>query len=281
MKTTRPETDRIRPSRHRRWLAPLASWLLATSFGLLHAEPPTTSQEKSATEESEDASTDAPAEATNPAEPSAKAEADKQPPWRSLFNGRDLTNWKSTNFGGEGDVTVKDKAIHLAMGNSLTGITWSPNSDAEALPTVNYEVELQARRVQGDDFFCGLTFPYKDTHASLILGGWGGGLTGISCINHYDASENDTTGYHDFKRNQWYHVRLRVTDGKFEAWIDGKSYVDVALGNATISVRNEVEPSRPLGVASFITASEIRGIRIRSIPPKEKSPPEESPTDDS
>lgn len=200
--------------------------------------------------------------------PVAKSEQDekgKKVEWRGLFNGKDLTNWKSTNFGGEGEVVVKDKAIVLPMGSSLTGVTWKPGKKEKPLPKINYEIELEARRVEGGDFFCGLTFPYKDTHASLVLGGWGGGVIGISCIDHYDASENDTTSYHAFKQKQWYKVRLRVTEGRFQAWIDDKSFVDSEFGSSEIGVRIEVELSRPLGIASFSTTSELRNIRIRPV----------------
>ena len=37
------------------------------------------------------------------------------------------------------------------------------------LPKVDYEIELDAMKVNGSDFFVGLTFPYKESHASIIL----------------------------------------------------------------------------------------------------------------
>ena len=61
---------------------------------------------------------------------------------------------------------------------------------------------------------------------------------------------------------------MRVTEGKFEAWIDDKSFVDLELGDSDVDVRVEVELSRPLGIASFSTTSEIRNVRIRPITPK-------------
>jgi hypothetical protein len=38
------------------------------------------------------------------------------PSSKSLFDGKTLTNWKSTPFGDEGSVTVKDGMIVLAKG---------------------------------------------------------------------------------------------------------------------------------------------------------------------
>lgn len=248
---------------NRSHLAPVAIALLGASLftAILSAEPPTDT--KPATKPA--------VGKTDEVKPqSEKANEKNGKPWRSLFNGKDLTNWKSTNFGGEGEVKInaKEKALVLSMGSSLTGVTWDPGEDVAPLPKNNYEIELQARRTVGNDFFCGLTFPYKDSHATLVLGGWGGGVVGISCIDHYDASENDTTNYFNFKQNQWYKVRMRVTEGKFNAWIDDKSFVDVDLGDSKVGVRVEVELSRPLGIASFTTTSEIRNVRIRPVAPK-------------
>ena len=40
-------------------------------------------------------------------------------------DGKTLAGWKSTEFGGEGEVSVVDGAIVLEMGNNMTGITWT------------------------------------------------------------------------------------------------------------------------------------------------------------
>ncbi len=95
-----------------------------------------------------------------------------------LFDGKSLDGWKKTNFGGEGDVEVIDGQIILSMGYPMTGVTLAGGN----LPTRNYEISLEAKRIEGTDFFCGLTFPVNDSHCSLIAGGWGGTLVGLSCI---------------------------------------------------------------------------------------------------
>ena len=177
-----------------------------------------------------------------------------------LFDGKTLKQWKSTNFGGEGDVMVKDKQIIMEFGSPLTGITWK--ADPKKLPKVNYEITLDAKRVDGSDFFCGLTFPVKDAPCSLILGGWGGGTTGLSSINGADASENETTDYRMFKNGQWYKIRLRVLDDEIKAWIDGKEIVCVNTKDKQLGIRIEVELSKPLGIASFQTTAAIRNFKL-------------------
>jgi hypothetical protein len=204
-----------------------------------------------------------------PASDTAKPQADKVLPkageggWRPLFDGKTLTNWKPTNFGGEGEVYVKDGVVGFHMGNPLTGITW----DGAELPKVNYELAFETRRVEGGDFFCALTFPYKDSHASLVLGGWGGAVTGMSSINGYDASENETTDYFKFEKGKWYKVRLKVTDSAITAFIDDEQLFEVETADKTISTRIEVDVSKPLGFCSFETQGEVRNIRLREIKP--------------
>ena len=184
----------------------------------------------------------------------------KKMEWVSLFDGKTLKGWEKTKFGGEGDVTVKDGKLLLDFGADLTGV-----HTKQKLPKMNYEVELEAMRVDGSDFFCGFTFPVNDSFCSLIIGGWGGGVCGISSLDGLDASENETTTYRGFKKGVWYPVRVRVTPEKIEAWLEKKQIVDVKIKDKKISVRSEVDPSRPFGFSSWQTAAALRKIRIRKL----------------
>jgi hypothetical protein len=130
---------------------------------------------------------------------------------------------------------------------------------------MNYEVSLEAKRVEGSDFFCGLTFPVKEDPCSLILGGWGGGVCGLSSIDGSDASENNTSSYRKFENGRWYAIRLKVTDAKIEAWIDKEQIIDQELNDHSISIRLEVEPSKPFGLATWRTGAALRNIRIRRL----------------
>ena len=66
-----------------------------------------------------------------------------------------------------------------------------------------------------------------------------------------------------FENKRWYSIRVKVTQDKIEAWIDKKKVVDVEPGTRRISVRWEIEACRPLGIATWNTASAIRNIRFR------------------
>lgn len=174
-----------------------------------------------------------------------------------LFNGYNLDGWEIANFGPQGPVYVSGDAVILGMGDGCTGITWKGD-----FPLSGYEVTLEAKRVDGNDFFCGITFPAGDMPCTLIIGGWGGTVVGLSCINGYDASENETTRLMSFQKDTWYHIGLKVVDGTILASIDSVPVVNFTIGTKRLSVRPEVELSRPFGIASWRTTAAIRNIRL-------------------
>jgi hypothetical protein len=190
------------------------------------------------------------------AEPTKKADRKE----RALFDGKTLAGWKVTNFGGEGEVKVEDGMILLDFGSSLTGITYQGK-----LPTTNYEISLEAQRLDGNDFFCGLTFPVAKSHCSLILGGWAGSVVGLSSIDGQDASQNETTRFMSFKSKKWYRVRVRVEPEQIQAWVDDEKIVDQNIKDRAISTRVEVDLSKPLGIAAFETRAALRNIRLREL----------------
>ncbi|MCA9010016.1 MAG: DUF1080 domain-containing protein [Planctomycetaceae bacterium] len=199
---------------------------------------------------------------------SGEVAADKDG-WKSLFNGKDLDGWKITNFGGEGEIYVEEGAVVISQGSDLSGI----HTERE-LPKSNYEVQFEAQRAAGNDFFAGLTFPVKDSHCSLIVGGWGGGICGLSSLSGMDASENETTSYRDFEKGRWYRIKLIVTDDHISAWIDDKNIVDVDTTGQRIGTRFEVDRSKPFGFATWQTTGKLRDIKIRSLPAAEAKPGE-------
>ncbi|MBI5684458.1 MAG: DUF1080 domain-containing protein [Verrucomicrobia bacterium] len=198
------------------------------------------------------------AKTTDAAKPAAAEEGCK-----SLFDGKSLNGWKPTNFIGKGKVEVKDGCILLGKGNDLTGVSFV---ETNSLSRTDYEIELEGKRVGGYDFFCGLTFPVGKACCTLVLGGWGGSVVGISSIDGMDASENETTKSMEFVKDRWYAIRVRVTAEKIECWIDKEQIVDVTITGKRIGMRfGEIEESAPLGIASYNTASAFKNIRLRRL----------------
>ena len=178
----------------------------------------------------------------------------------SLFDGKSLGQWAIIDFGGQGEVYVKDGAIYMEMGNDMTGIVWKG-----PLIRINYEITLEAMRVNGSDFFCGLTFPVDENPCSLILGGWGGGVCGLSNIDYYDAANNETSRFLSFEDNKWYKVRLRVMPDRIQAWLDDEELVNIEITGRKIDIRAEMDLAVPLGIATWQTGGAVRNIKIKPI----------------
>ena len=178
----------------------------------------------------------------------------------SLFDGKTLKGWDITPFGTEGDVYVKNNSIILGTGDGCTGITIK-----KVFPTINYEVLLEAKRINGTDFFCGMTFPVLDEFATLIVGGWGGTVVGLSCIDGFDASENETSKLKKFTKNRWYFIRLLVTEEYIKVWIDDFLFVNHMMDDRPLTIRSEVLLSRPFGITSWQTTAAIRNICLNRL----------------
>lgn len=172
--------------------------------------------------------------------------------------------WVAIDGAAEVGCEEKERVMKIGVGTELNGVRWTG-----ALPTVPYEVELEARRVSGSDFFCGLTFPVRDGKecVSLIVGGWGGSLVGISSIDGMDASENSTGSQHEFEDGRWYRIRVEVGKERLQAWIDDKQVVDAQTEGQKLSLRpGPIEDCAPLGLATWLTSAELRGVRWRGKP---------------
>lgn len=194
-----------------------------------------------------------------PAAPAAKVHV--------LFDGKSLDHWKPAEFGGEGKVHLKDGELLIETGEPMTGVTWK----GAELPKVDYEITYEAKRIEGSDFFGTVTFPVQKDTCSFVLGGWGGGLTGLSNLDGNNASENETTGYHDFEQNKWYKIKVRVTKTKMQVWIDDAQVVDVVYTDKKIGIRVEVELNKPLGFSTYRCTGALRNIKVTELPPSEAS----------
>jgi hypothetical protein len=166
---------------------------------------------------------------------------------------------------GAADVEWDDgsRVMRIGVGTDLNGVRWTG-----PMPTVPYGVELEARRLIGSDFFCGLTFPVRNGTecVSLIVGGWGGSLVGISSINGLDASENTTGSQHEFEDQRWYRIRVEVRQERLQVWIDDRQVVDAHTEAQKLSLRDgPIEACAPFGLATWLTSAELRGIKWRKL----------------
>jgi hypothetical protein len=181
----------------------------------------------------------------------------------TLFDGKTMKNWKTTEFGGEGPAEVEQGQIIVHSGSTLSGVNWT----GPALPKENYEIELDAMKLDGSDFFVGLTFPYKNDYASLVLGGWGGSVVGISSVNGNDAANNEWSAAREFKKKTWYHIRLRATGERISAWLDNDTepFLDIETTGKEISTRSDIDAAKPLGLSTYQTSAAYKNIILRKL----------------
>jgi len=195
----------------------------------------------------------------------------KEENWKPLFDGEALTDWIVPAYGGDGEVSVKEGKIVIERGLMMTGIRYD-----KEFPTIDYEIRYEARRTGGYDFFAACTFPVKGSFCTFVNGGWGGGVIGLSSINGYDASENETTKYHAFKENLWYRFHIRVREEQIQVWItpqnkEGdweteKLVVDLEMDtNKKLSTRFEMNLYKPLGISTWNTEGQLRNIEYRKV----------------
>lgn len=180
-----------------------------------------------------------------------------------------LSKWKSINFGGEGDVYYKDGTLNNDIG-LLTGVVYTGDlAELFGEDLENYEITLDAKRVEGLDIFLGLTFPVgKVGHVSLVLGGWAGPINGLSSLDGLNASENSTTTFKEggYELDRWYKVRVRVTSEKIECWLDEEQIVDVKRADyKEFDVDGRVIDSKPFGLFTYETWGAYRELKVRRL----------------
>ncbi len=153
--------------------------------------------------------------------------------------------------------------LRLGWGESLSAMKWTGTP-----PAVPFEIELEARRIDGTDFFCGLTFPARASGECLtwIVGGWGGSLVGLSSIDGRDAAENETGSHRAFAKERWYHLRLKRQGESGEAWIDGEQVIRIDTRDRELSLRpGPIAVCAPFGLATWQTTAEFRNLRWRGL----------------
>lgn len=189
--------------------------------------------------------------------------------WRLLESAL-ASEWQQAGIPEEGQIQINsDDELVLAAGQPMTGARFMGWAAAE-LPQTSYVIQYEALREEGRDFFGTVTFPVgsHDTHASFVLGGWGGTLTGISSIDFLDASENQTRAEMPFQANRWYRVRIEVRPEDLRVWVDGKPVVNANIKGRKVGLRpGDIEQCVPFGFATYATKAKIRNVVIEWLRP--------------
>jgi hypothetical protein len=200
----------------------------------------------------------------------AGSEATASYEWRELFDGESLAGWRRLDFDGEGGaVEVSDGLLSFGRGDPFTAVV--VDDPTFAAPAVEYEIVARARKIEGRDFFCALTFPVpeKQSHLTFVAGGWGGGVTGLSNIDQLDANRNPTRAVLDYEFNRWYELRIEVRRGRIRCYVNGTIVTNASIDGKELSLRpGKLEACAPFGLASWRTGSQFESVRIRALPPE-------------
>lgn len=228
----------------------------------------------------------------------AAAVSEKKP---AVYTVSDWADWKKQDTGPEAKVEVKaeiaepnpakdakpaalsaeaKKAGVLIIGPGAPFSAVKYEGKADILPREGYEIAWDAMRVEGSDFFAALTFPVgkpeegkKERCVTLVTGGWGGWVVGISSIGHQFASENESTRSYEFVSGRWYRFTLQVTPEVIRCLIDGKEQFKVDVRDKALTMHpSEIQRCEPLGFASYETKGAIRNLQIRKLEPGELKP---------
>ena len=165
-----------------------------------------------------------------------------EPAWTPLEG-----KWESISDGNFGE---ENGVLTVGFAEAMNGVKWTGEA-----PQPQFEMEWQARRVDGSDFFSAVTFPARGENecVTFVAGGWGGATVGISSIDDKDASENETTSRRKFERGVWYRIRLMRSGEKIEAWIDDEKVIDVSTEGKRLSLRpGPISACAPFGVATCL-----------------------------
>ena len=184
-------------------------------------------------------------------------------PWQPIFNKINLQDWqiiKTESFVHHGKITVKNGHLCLRAGQPGTGIRY-----LKPIPRTNYELLIEARREEGFDFFCGLTFPVGSNYCTFVAGGWDGDITGLSNINRRSAADNETTTSISYETGRWYTFLIRVTPKQISVHVDDQQIINADIRHSEIGIRPTMQPLIPLGLSSWYTQAGVRNLRIRSI----------------
>ena len=172
------------------------------------------------------------------------------------------SNWEVVAdymFEDHGNVLFENDQTVLMGGDPATGIRFRGD-----FPTDFYEVSFDAKRVNGNDFFCGMTLPVGDEYCTLILGGWSGTIVGLSNVDGEPAVENLTATTIDFVNGRWYRVRIDVSS-VIRVWVDGRQVIELERAGHQFSLWWEQEEMAPFGIATWgATTAAIRDLQTKA-----------------
>ena len=192
--------------------------------------------------------------------PARQIPAQDAGPWKSFFDGKTLDGWRTME--PDCNVYAQDGQLIFEAGGMGTSIAWT-----RAFPRVDYELSVEARRLEGSGAFCHIAFPVDATHCFLVVGGMGN-IVALDQVDKLDMHGNETTTRVDFEQGRWYTVRLRVTRERVVVWLDDRKVIDLSGAADRLSLPFAWKGLTPFGVGTWQTKAAMRHIKLRRLRPK-------------
>ena len=183
----------------------------------------------------------------------------------SLTDPSQYSAWQQAGIPDEGMISIKEDELTLPTGQPMTGAKFA-NWNTVGMPDTNYTISYEAMRVEGRDIFGMCTFPVgsHQSHATFVIGGWGGTVTGISSIEFLDASENQTRAEQPFENNRWYRIRIEVRPDDLRAWVNDRPVVNASIKGKKVTLRHgDIDRCAPFGFATWNTTAKVRRVSVQ------------------
>lgn len=185
------------------------------------------------------------------------------PNW-DLLDAQNAAQWQQAGIPDEGKIDLTNGELTLHAGEPMTGARW--DGWTKSMPETNYTIEYEAMKLEGDDIFGMVTFPVgsHQSHATFVLGGWGGTVTGISSIDFQDANENQTRAEQRFEKGRWYQVKVEVREDEIKVWINDRLVANTYIKGRKVTLRpGFVDHCIPFGFATYGTTGKVRFVKVK------------------